>query len=158
MTEVKSNRKADDYLTPEGDLDWDQVAPSGLCPFCDTQLPDAPSNTLKAKIIPLLKKSTPDPLPYNHYHRKLPFLEHASFCQLHCHERVEVAKAATEGWPLEVDFSALPRCIEDLHEELEMVMEDPEQSTFFTTSRDSFQAGTSGSMCTFDTFGKQGPA
>ncbi|KAF5339536.1 hypothetical protein D9611_011462 [Ephemerocybe angulata] len=162
---VQSTGKARDMDrdAEETSVDRSETAsskPGTLCPFCDEPLPPILSSALTSELLRLMSISVPDPLPDNPLHRCLSIQHHAVFCSRHEYERKEIPKAKTHQWPLDINFYALHRRIENFQDELEAIMDDLTGSQFYKISRDSFSPGSSGGkpgpMRGFDTLDTQG--
>ncbi|PPQ78707.1 hypothetical protein CVT24_002285 [Panaeolus cyanescens] len=127
-----------------------------LCPFCDKPLPQNPSDYLKNKLKQLIDVTTPDPLPCNPAHRKASsFMVYISFCERHLYEKVEISKGAANNWPMSIDFTELPSRIIGLHDELEAIIENPEESHFYNVALKA-RSFKNGGPAGFETFIQQG--
>ncbi|KAF6743136.1 hypothetical protein DFP72DRAFT_1080813 [Ephemerocybe angulata] len=132
-----------------------------LCPFCDEPMPTSPSDSLKKDLARLVELSIPDPLLANPNHRRASTRLHASFCQRHEYERIEVPKAQARQWPDTIDFDALPGRVKACEEMLTDVMENIDSSDFFEIARKSYETssgGKAGPLRGIDAIGKQGAA
>ncbi|KAK7052368.1 hypothetical protein R3P38DRAFT_3595061 [Favolaschia claudopus] len=92
--------------------------PPELCPYCDTDLPMVPSETfleLLKKIAPL---STQDPRTDNPWGLKASVTVFAGICSRHELENRWLPEAIQKGWPLSIDFGALPHRVMGMQNEI----------------------------------------
>ncbi|GAA5995860.1 hypothetical protein JCM5350_007962, partial [Sporobolomyces pararoseus] len=92
-----------------------KIDPSTLCPFCDQPLPEEPSERLSSLKRYLLARPH---IESRHSFRNpkakyLPIVEIASFCQLHKVEKTVIPEGRAKGYPVKIDWRALPQRIED---------------------------------------------
>ncbi|GAA5895753.1 uncharacterized protein JCM6883_001611 [Sporobolomyces salmoneus] len=95
-------------------LQHEELDASMLCPFCDQPLPAEPSDRLVSLKRYLLERPH---LESRHSVRNpkakyLPIVEIASFCQLHKVERTVIPEGRKNGYPMKIDWKALPERIE----------------------------------------------
>jgi hypothetical protein len=111
----------------------DFLDPKTLCPFCDGQLPDEPSDTLLSLIKEARIYSRREPRIANKLGLTAPIERYIEVCQRHEFETVEIPKAIFFSWPSKIDFTALPKRINSagLQERLKNVIEDPALSIFW---------------------------
>ncbi|KAH6916290.1 RTC4-like domain-containing protein [Coprinopsis sp. MPI-PUGE-AT-0042] len=105
------------FISPDTD-------PKTLCPFCDMLLPSSPSPHLQNILAAAKRNSTSDPRPANPLGRKAPFTRYITVCQRHRFESTILPEAEEKGWPKTIDWSALRGRVENMHEELEDIIED----------------------------------
>ncbi|GAA5948813.1 hypothetical protein JCM3765_003910 [Sporobolomyces pararoseus] len=91
-----------------------KIDPSTLCPFCDQPLPEQPSERLSSLKSYLLARPH---IESRHSFRNskakyLPIVEIASFCQLHKVEKTVIPEGRAKGYPVKIDWKALPERIE----------------------------------------------
>jgi len=81
---------------------------SKLCPFCDRQLPDSPSELLVKLRAELETNTWPDPMPDNPLHRSAPsFQAYIHYCTRHEFKTEHLPTAVLAGWPMIVDFGGI---------------------------------------------------
>ncbi|KIM77021.1 hypothetical protein PILCRDRAFT_12382 [Piloderma croceum F 1598] len=119
---------------------------SGLqCPFCDKHLRCKPSAYLVKLLEVLLQKSWPDLLPWNPGHCKAKVTDTIAYCNCHHMESNILPMATCEGWPLNIDFSALYEHVLALNSSLRLLL-DPDltaDNEFYKKMQESFAPGTS---------------
>lgn len=91
----------------------ERVDPSALCPFCDQPLPTDPSQRLVSLQQYLLERPHIESRysARNPNAKYLPIVEIASFCQLHKVERTIIPEGIEKGYPMVIDWKALPRSV-----------------------------------------------
>ena len=81
---------------------------SKLCPFCDRQLPDSPSELLVKLRAELETNTWPDPMPDNPLHRSAPsFQAYIHYCTRHEFETTQLPIGILAGWPMTPDFGGI---------------------------------------------------
>lgn len=131
--------------------------PATLCPFCDMPLPSEPSLILSDMLQRLQKSSRPDPRPTNALGRKAPFASYIDLCQRHQFETTLLPEARRRGWPINIDFEALPRRIQALKNKLTLYIGSKESSRFWWEIQSDIETkgagkalGINGQFDTFD--------
>ena len=120
--------------------------PTSLCPFCDEQM-SSPSPALLTMYRDLESLTWSDPLPDNPNHRSAKsFTVFALYCERHRFESQTLPVAIRNNWPMSIDFGKLFDRVTSYHEDLEALVEEPEESDFFNRARQSFDCGSSKSM------------
>ncbi|KAJ7196351.1 hypothetical protein GGX14DRAFT_376152 [Mycena pura] len=110
--------------------------PDTLCPFCDQQLPNEPSQELIELRAMLEDISVADPLPENPGHRKpTSYMQVQSYCERHRMERDTFPLARAEKWPFNPNFSDLFKRVLASRAPLNELLEEIENSSFFRASR-----------------------
>ncbi len=107
-----------DVLSDSSSEDGTPAPPGAeLCPFCDKALPDNPSKTLLDRVARLMESSVPKPRRKNAQHRTYDFRLYDKvfrpYCEAHKRERrlqdLSKADGHGPGYPVQVDFEALPQ-------------------------------------------------
>ncbi|KAJ7210574.1 hypothetical protein B0H12DRAFT_1225043 [Mycena haematopus] len=109
-----------------------------LCSFCDQPLPDTPSAKLVSMRAELEAKSKPDPQPDNPGHREISMMDSIGYCELHRVERDIFPEAIARNWPFSPNFDTLFSRAMALRRSLAAICAEPEDSSFFRTSRDFY--------------------
>ncbi|KAF8077600.1 hypothetical protein FPV67DRAFT_1662416 [Lyophyllum atratum] len=116
-----------------------------LCPFCDEPMEVAGSAKLLAMRKALLDKTWPDPSPRLPNHRSATsFTVYASFCEQHRFESKHLPYAILKRWPLKISFAKLYDRIMAFRPEIEEILNEPEESSFFLNSKRYYAPGSSG--------------
>jgi hypothetical protein len=114
------------------DINKEKARRYKLCPFCNAQMPPQSSNILIKMLIELHSKTKKDPLSINRKGQvATSFVVYAEFCERHQYEAVEFPKAKAAGWTDKIDFSKLESHIEALKDDLDLIVEDVNGSSFF---------------------------
>ena len=91
-------------------------------------LPEFPSRLLRSMIERLRRTSYTDPRPSNPLGMKAPLAKYVSLCQRHRFESKLLPKALEKGWPLEIDFEALPSRVRCRGDQLKAITLGKEKS------------------------------
>lgn len=85
------------------------------CEYCDAVFDFEPSPTLLDMAHHLCSRTVLSPTRRNPLHRQADdFTMYAHYCHWHIFESTHLRLARQEGWPFNIDFTALWRCIVDL--------------------------------------------
>lgn len=105
--------------------------PSTLCPYCDESFPSDPSPLLKSMLRRVRSMSYSDPRPCNPLGLKAPLAAFVALCQRHGFESHLLPKAKANGWPIRIDFAALPRRLGEIKVQLAKVILNKGMSEFW---------------------------
>jgi hypothetical protein len=134
-----------------------EVDPKSLCPFCDDKLPETPSSILLNMLEKLKQRAKPDPRYGNSLGLKLDMSQYISFCSRHTAESEEFPRGQKYGWPATLDTPKLVKRIWKLQSQLQDIIDDPEEGTFFAPLQETALkygkgavTGAKGSWATFE--------
>ncbi|GAA5926808.1 uncharacterized protein JCM15063_000375 [Sporobolomyces koalae] len=134
---------AEEQVRGAGNPINEELDPSRLCPFCDQILPPVPTTRLVSlKNYLLARPHIEDRISArNPQARYLPIIEIASFCQLHKVEKTVIPEGMAKGYPMEIDWAALPARIETLcAPHLSAVVRGDSESRFLEQARRDWEA------------------
>ncbi|TFK78344.1 hypothetical protein K466DRAFT_607073 [Polyporus arcularius HHB13444] len=152
---------------PDADANLESASSAGgtpappeadLCPFCDRALPSQPSKMLQEMLIPLMKRSWPDPQRKNAGRRDYEILEHDKlfrpYCEAHTRERrleeLSICNNSGQSYPPQLSFSSLPQRIAQLLPVLVNLIRDPHGDSLYAEAHKTYvpHAGIRASMRT----------
>ncbi|KDR70608.1 hypothetical protein GALMADRAFT_1349818 [Galerina marginata CBS 339.88] len=131
---ITSNKETLRWLSDDSALD-DAVLISSdnLCPFCDQQMEGFRSPRLDSMLTSLWIVSSSMPNHSNVNHRVgAPAIQVSRLCHQHHLESKHFPQALREKWPFKVDLTAVYDRIKSFEEELLGILEEPNESAFFT--------------------------
>lgn len=109
----------------------DQIDPDLLCPFCDEPLPQPLSTALSTTLERLKRTAGPQPRWGNKKGLVTNMDIYVSFCSRHEAESKEVPKGEKYGWPQTLNTLELASRVRRLKHQLQAIINDPEEGTFF---------------------------
>ncbi|OBZ73608.1 hypothetical protein A0H81_05976 [Grifola frondosa] len=112
----------DDLLFLDPNID-----PATLCPWCDEQLPPAPTPHLSALIAAARRRSSPDDRPTNPLGLRAPLGVFVGVCQRHRFENYQVPRAQRRGWPTQIAWEDVGARVEALQAQFEAIIEDVDE-------------------------------
>lgn len=113
--------------------------PKKLCPYCDSEFPQAPSDTLVAMGRELSGISWPDPLPENALHRRVKYIRVTlDHCKRHRFELDHIQREIDGRWPLKPDFARLFCRVLKLGQHLRSLCKALDQSSFYLAAREYY--------------------
>lgn len=107
--------------------------PSRLCPFCDEEWPEFPSEDLLALRKTVEKVATKQPRFGNAAGLKAPMQNYVDLCQLHRSETQYIPEGIRNGWPQQIDWQKIPDRLRGKETEraLQRIIRHPYESKFF---------------------------
>ena len=110
---------------------WLSVNDESLCPFCDEPLPRYPSERLQTLLDRAISYARPQPRSSNSEGLTAPFATFTTVCNQHRNETTVIPEGVAQGWPMHIEFDALPARLRSLRSRLQLLIENPKKSTFF---------------------------
>jgi hypothetical protein len=110
-----------------------------LCRYCDAILPKAPTKAFFDLLVIARKRSWPDPRPQNPkgLAAATPMV-YIDVCRRHNFETTELAQAASEGWPTEIDYEDALSRAQRIMPALDDIFLKPNLSTFYNELKEMF--------------------
>jgi hypothetical protein len=115
--------------------------PSRLCPFCDEEWPEFPSEELLTLRKTVEKVATKQPRYDNAAGLKAPMQSYIDLCQLHRSETQYIPEGILNGWPQQIDWKKIPKRLRraDIERALQRITKHPYESKYFIFAFDNIK-------------------